>query len=248
MTALFQDPQDQQALRELVVQVCRLLYDKNLIPASDGNVSVRWGNEYVIITPAGVFKGLLQPQDLVITDLQGNPASEDIAPSNGLRPSGELHTHLTAYRQRADVRAVVHAHAPITTALTVAGISMAPCVLPETLVTVGTIATTAYANPTSEQMSAIISDLVREHDALVLDRHGALTVGSSLLKAYALMEKVEHTAQILLYAHLRGKVQLLAPEDIRHLSALRDTMLGPGRHFYGPDCAICGACEGLDDD
>lgn len=241
------DPTELQPLRERVAQVCRMLYDKGLIPASDGNVSVRWGERYLLITPAGVFKGLIAPEDLVLCDLEGNPAPEALAAANGLPPSGELHTHLAVYRLRPDVRAVVHAHAPMVTALSVARVSLAPCVLPETLVTVGTIATTAYANPTSPQMPDIISGLIPDHDALVLDRHGALTVGPSLLQAYALMEKVEHTAQVLFAARLLGNVQLLAREDIRHLSALRDRLLGPDRHFGGPSCALCGQCPGLDD-
>ena len=246
MAITMKDPVELPALRERVAMVCRMLYDKGLIPASDGNVSVRWGEDYCLITPAGVFKGLIDPEDLLLVDLEGRPAPEEIAPRNGLKPSGETHTHLAAYRIRPDVRAVVHAHAPLVTALTVAGISMAPCVLPETLVTVGTIATTAYANPTSPQMIDIISDLIAEHDALVLDRHGALTVGPSLLKAYALMEKMEHTAQVLINAHLLGKVQLLESKDIAHLSRLRDGLIGPNRHFCGPSCALCGQCEGID--
>ena len=240
------DPTELQPLRKRVAQVCRMLYDKGLIPASDGNVSVRWGERYVLITPAGVFKGLIGPADLVLCDLGGGLAPESLAAPNGNYPSGELHTHLTVYHLRPDVRAVVHAHAPMVTALSVAGVSLAPCVLPETLVTVGTIATTAYANPTSPQMPDIISGLILDHDALVLDRHGALTVGPSLLHAYALMEKVEHTAEVLFRARQLGHVQLLAREDIRHLSALRDRRLGPGRHFAGPSCALCGQCEGID--
>ena len=246
MTITMKDPLELSALRERVAMVCRMLYDKGLIPASDGNVSVRWGEDYVLITPAGVFKGLIEPEDLLLLDMQGRPAPEHLSPGNGLAPSGETHTHLTAYHLRPDVRAVVHAHAPLVTALSVAGISMAPCVLPETLVTVGTIATTAYANPTSEQMPEIIGELIKKHDALVLDRHGALTVGPSLLKAYALMEKVEHTAQVLINAHLLGRVQQLDLTDIRHLSALRNQLLGPNRQFDGPSCALCGQCEGVD--
>lgn len=233
----------EQALRREIVQVCRLMYQKNLIAATDGNVSARWNDDYLITTPASVAKGFIEPDDLVVTDCDGQLAPEEIAPHNGRRPSAELRLHLEVYRQRPDARAVVHAHPPITTALTVAGISLAPCVLPETLVTMGTIATTEYATPTSAQGPVVVRELIRDHDALVLDRHGAVTMGSSPMDAYAKMEKVENTAIVLATAHQLGHVQTLPPDEVRRLSVMRARLLG--RPFPGPDCARCGACQGL---
>jgi len=239
------DRQAEQGLRREVILVCQLLYQKNLIAATDGNVSVRWGSEYLITTPSGLAKGVIQAEDLVVTDLQGNLAPEAVAVHNGYRPSSELRTHLEAYRQRPDVRAVVHAHPPIATALSVAGVSLAPCVLPETLVNLGTILTTQYATPTSADVPLVIRDLIGNHDALVLDRHGAVTVGASAMDAYTKMEKVENTAVILAVAHTLGRVRTLPVDEVRRLSAKRNALLAPERSFTGPDCELCGACEGL---
>lgn len=239
------DRECESALRREIVKVCRLMYQKNLIAATDGNVSVRWGESHLITTPSGLCKGLIEQRDLVVTDLEGRIAPDEVAPRNGYRPSAELRTHLEAYRQRPDIRAVVHAHPPITTALTVAGVSLAPCVLPETLVNLGTIVTTDYATPTSAQVPVVIRELIRDHDALVLDRHGAVTVGRSLMEAYAKMEKVENTALVIWVARTLGRVQTLPVDEVRRLSAKRDGMLGPERTFGGPDCDRCGECEGL---
>ncbi len=244
-STVFPDRAAESALRQQIVQICRLLYQKNLIPAVDGNVSVRWGESYLITTPSGVCKGFIEPGDLVATDLAGQVAPDDLAPHNGRRPSSELRLHLEIYRRRPDVRAVVHAHAPITTALTVAGISLSACVLPETLVTLGQIVTTHYATPTSAQGPEVVRDLIADHDALVLDRHGAVTVGRTLLEAFAHMEKVENTAAVLWTAHTLGRVKTLPLDEVRRLSAMRAQMIGPHRPFPGPDCTLCGACEGL---
>jgi L-fuculose-phosphate aldolase len=232
-----------------VVQVCRLLYAKNLISAVDGNVSVRLSEGLLLTTPSGVSKGLLRPEELVVTDLSGQMVSVGADPSVGpsLRPSSELRMHLEIYRQRADAQAVVHAHPPLATALTVAGVSLAPCLLPETLVNLGTIVTAPYATPTTAQVPLAIRDLVPDHDALLLDRHGAVTMGSSLLDAYTKMEKVENAAQVLTTARLLGRVRPLPLEEIRRLSAKRDGLLAPARRFPGPDCARCGACAGVGD-
>lgn len=239
------DRNDERTIRQEIVEVCRLMYGRHLIAASDGNVSVRWGEDYVMTTPSGLYKGLLRPEDMVVTDLNGRPAPESVAPHNGYGPSAELRLHLEAYRQRPDVRAVVHAHPPITTALTVAGVSLAPCILPETLVTLGTIVTTAYATPTTAQGPEVIRPYIRDHDALVLDRHGAVTVAEHVFGAYAHMEKVENTAEVILAARQLGRVKTLPLDEVRRLSAMRDAVLRPGRAFAGPDCHLCGACEGL---
>ena len=216
-----------------------------MIAATDGNVSARWGESYLITTPSGLFKGLIEPQDLVVTDMSGRMVEAGLRPAPTLRPSAELRMHLEAYRQRPDIRAVVHAHPPITTALTVAGVSLSACVLPETLVTLGTILTTEYATPTSAQGPVIIRELIRDHDALVLDRHGALTVGGSPMDAYKKMEKVENTALVIRDARVLGCLKILPIDEVRRLSAMRDELLGPDRTFAGPDCDRCGACEGL---
>ncbi|MFO7917229.1 MAG: class II aldolase/adducin family protein [Anaerolineae bacterium] len=233
----------ERALREEIVQVCQHMYDKDLIAATDGNVSARWGEDHLLVTPSGVNKGLIGPQDVLLTDLKGRKVSTETMSPNEYEPSAELRLHLEIYRQRADVRAVVHGHPPITTALTVAGISLEPPVLPETLVTVGVIPTTDYATPSSSQGPVVVRELICEHDALALDRHGAVTVGATPLKAYFKLEKVENTAYVILMARLLGRLQTLPEEQVRHLTELRAEMLGPNAHFAAPDDDLCGLVQ-----
>jgi len=219
----------ERAIRKEICRVCRLLYEKDLIAPLDGNVSMRWGNDYLIITPSGMFKGQLVPDDLVVTDLTGALVSEAVSPANGQQPSAELRLHLEIYRQRPDVRAVVHAHPPITTAFAVAGRSLDAPVLPESLVYTGVIATTAYATPTSAQGPEVVRELIRDHDALVLDRHGAVTVGQSAMDAFGKMAKVENTALVILLAHLLGRVQELPPDEVALLGQKRRAHLAAAK-------------------
>ncbi len=236
----------EQALRAEIVRACRLMYARGLIAATDGNVSARLGADLLLATPSGVPKGLVEEEDLVATDLQGQPIAGEPHP-RGYRASAELRLHLEAYRRRPEVRAVVHAHPPVTTALTVAGISLAPCVIPETLVNLGTIVTTEYATPTSAQGPVVIRELIGRHDALVLDRHGAVTVGLSVMDAYAKMEKVENTAAVLATARQLGEVRILPLGEIRRLVEMRAQALGIAPSEAAPDCARCGACPGYRD-
>lgn len=210
----------EQELREEILLVGRLLHQKGFVAATDGNISVRWGADRVLATPSGLSKGFMAPEDIIITDLEGrlvDPAAE----ARGLKPTSELQLHLEAYRQRADVWAVVHAHPPMATAFTIAGLSLEPCVIPEVVVTLGTIPTAPYATPGTPEGSKVIRELIRTHDAILLDHHGAVAVGRTAMEAYLKLEKVEHAAQIVFMARQLGRVIPLSPAQMSTLIAIR---------------------------
>lgn len=218
-------------LREEIVQVGRLMYDKNLICAIDGNISARLDGERLLITPSGLPKGLLTADQLLIVDLDGCVSAGQPA---GLKPTSELPMHLEAYRRRPDIQAVVHAHPPLAVALTIAGIPQSLNILPEVLLMVGRIPTAPYALPSSEENAAAIRTLIRDHDALMLARHGSLTVGNSPMHAFLRLESVEQNARILFsLAQLGGGDPLAAGTEldageVERLMRLREKMgLGP---------------------
>ena len=104
--------------RDQIVRVCRRMYERGTIAGTDGNVSVRLGEEQLLITPSGVHKGDLAQEDLVVADLTGAP----VRAAAGRRPSSEILMHLLCYRARPDVNAVVHAHPIHAVALAVSGV------------------------------------------------------------------------------------------------------------------------------
>jgi L-fuculose-phosphate aldolase len=201
-------------LKQEMVEICRMLHRKNLVAATDGNVSARVG-DYLLTTPSGVNKGWVKEEQLIIVDLNGG-----LVEGSG-RPTSELAMHLTVYRLRPEVQAVVHAHPPLATAFTIAGVSLEEQVLPEVVLNLGVILTAAYATPSSPEVPEAIRELIKNHDALLLDRHGAVTVGGDLMEAYNRMEKLEHTAMVLLMAHLLGGVRALPPEEVAKLLTLK---------------------------
>ena len=204
----------EKRLRQKLVAICRMLHHKNLIASMDGNVSVKFGDG-LLTTPSGVNKGFLEEDQIIVVDWNGRVIEGDG------QPTSELAMHLAVYRLRPEVEAVVHAHPPVATAFSIAGISMEDFVLPEVVMTLGVIPTASYATPTTEDVPAAICDLIRSHDALILERHGALTVGQDLMEAYNKMEKLEHTAVILLTALQLGRVQLLPPREVDKLMRLK---------------------------
>lgn len=203
-------------LRQRLVRICRMLHQKNFIAAMDGNVSVKFGDG-LLTTPSGVNKGFLEEEHLLLVDWNGR-----VVEGEG-QPTSELAMHLAVYRLRPEVEAVIHAHPPMATAFSIAGISLEDFVLPEVVMTLGVIPTAAYATPTTEEVPAAICDLIRNHDALILERHGALTVGQDLMEAYNKMEKLEHSALIIFAALQLGTVQCLPPREVDKLMRLKLT-------------------------
>lgn len=238
----YSERQRETALREEIVRVCRLMWEKGFVAASDGNASVRLGGDRLLVTPSGLSKGFLSPSDVVMTDMEGKPVRLFSHGDRGLKPSSEILLHLEVYRQRPDVHAVVHAHPPLAIAFTIAGISLAQCVLPEVVVNLGSIPTTAYATPSTAEGPEVIQGLIRDYDALILDRHGTVTVGPTVFDAYMKLEKIEHLAQVTLAARQLGRVGLLPQEEVRKLVEMRRQKLGLPPDYQGPGCVNCGAC------
>ncbi len=240
----YKDRRTEQAWREEIVRVCRLLHEKGYVVATDGNVSVRLRSNRILSTPSGLSKGFLAPEQLVVTDLEGRTVPSYEPVRRDLKPTSELLMHLEAYRQRPDIGAVVHAHPPICVALSIAGISLAQCLLPEVVVTLGLVPTARYATPSSAEGPGAIKDLIANHDALIIQRHGTLTVGKDPFDAYLKLEKVEHLAHVTLILRQLGRETPLPPAEISKLLQMRREK-GLAREGEEEDfCASCGVCDG----
>jgi len=212
-------------IRQEIVEYGRRAYARGLVAASDGNISFRLEPDRILITPTGSCLGFLQGSDLAVIDREGKPT--DGSP----RPTSEYRLHLEVYRLREDVRAVVHAHPPLCTAFSVAGVSLENYVLPEIAFTIGAIPTTAYSTPTTDEPPQVAAEYIQRCDAMILDRHGALTVGRDLRDAYFKMEKLEHTAEVVIAAHSLGRVRTLDESQIHRLMQARSDLGLEGRIY-----------------
>jgi L-fuculose-phosphate aldolase len=227
------------ALRADIVRVGQWMRQNDYIDGASGNVSARLSPDRILATPSGLPKGALSPEQLIIVNMRG----EKVDGLPELRPTSELLMHLEAYRRRPDVNAVVHAHPVTCIALSIAGVSLAECLVPEAVVVLGPIPTTPYATPSSEENQRAISEVVVSHDALVLQYHGSLTVGRDVLEAYLRLETLEHTAKIIALTKLLGGGSPLPPEQVTKLIQTRREW---GFARPGDDeefCVACGVCH-----
>lgn len=207
--------QDNLALREELVGVCRRLYERGLIAGPDGNVSARLGDDTILVTPSGMSKVDVKPEDLVVVGSDGARVA-------GYRePSSEVSLHVRIYSRRSDVGAVVHAHPPVATGFSVAGEGFEDYVLPELIVQLGEVPLVPYATPGTASLPDECEPYIGAHDAFLLANHGAVTTGPTLLVAHQRMESLEHAARITLVARLLGRVNELTPAQVAALLPAR---------------------------
>lgn len=220
-------------IKQDIVEVGRRIYQQGFVASNDGNISVRLNAHEVLTTPTGVSKGFMTPDMIIKVNLNGEVIS------GRLQPSSELKMHLDVYKNRPDVRSVVHAHPPTATGFAVAGIPLDRFVLPEIIISLGAIPIARYGTPSTEEIPLAVREYLQDHDAFLLANHGALTVGSDAFNAYYKMESMELFAKISLTARQLGNEREIPPQQVDKLMEVREKLGVKGRH---PHCMNCGRC------
>jgi len=277
-------------LRREIVAIGRRAYDRFFVAANDGNISVRLDDETVLMTPTGVSKGFMSPEEILKvrlggldeeeirhlvrrvvyrtagklpsapqatarhlvteTDVRAVPVGGQLSVPHGAlvtplawqvaverkvtlnkaqtspatlerqRPSSEAPMHTAIYHARADVGAVVHTHAPATTAFATTGVRLDEPLLPEVLAFIGPVALVPYARAGTLDLPRAMAPYLADHDAFLLANHGTVTVGRTLEEAYFRTERLELFARVRLAAHALGPTRPLPPEEIAQLTAM----------------------------
>ena len=216
-----------QSSFEIKKEICDIgkrIYDFGFVAANDGNISVKVGPNEYYCTPTGVSKGYMTPDMIIKIDAQGNKID------GKLNPSSEIKMHMRVYQERPDANAVVHAHPPVATAFTVAGVELDQYILPEAILTIGNVPTCDYGTPSTMEIPDSLDPYIQQHDAFLLRNHGALTVGCTLQKAFFVMDEVEFNAVICKHAMDLGAVHEISNDQLKKLMDLRKKMNLPGRH------------------
>ena len=213
-------------LREQICDVCHKMWQLGWVAANDGNVSVKLPDGTFLATPTGMSKSFITPEKLVHIDTEGRVLDG----LEGLKPSSEIKMYMRCYEEREDVGAVLHAHPPVATGYAVANKPLDDYSMIETVIALGSIPVTPYGTPSTYEVPEAIAPYLGEHDAVLLQNHGALTVGADLITAYYRMETLELFAKISLNAHLLGGAQELSRENIDRLISMRESYHVTGRH------------------
>ena len=208
------------AIKNQIVDAGHKLWDKGFVAANDGNITVKLNDKELLTTPTGISKKFLTVDMIIKCDMNGNPLVHNAK----YRPSSEAKMHLEVYRQRPDVKSIVHAHPPFCTSFAVAGIPLDKFILPEAILTIGAVPITPYGLPSTMEIPDAIRPYIQNTDAVLLANHGALTLGTDVINAYYKMETLEHNAHILFRSMQLGNVNVMSDKEVDRLMQLREKM------------------------
>jgi L-fuculose-phosphate aldolase len=190
-----------------VVEIAKRLYDRNMNAALGGNVSFRHGDE-ITITEAGINKGFMSANDVVVVDMDGNKLL-----GNG-KPSSEGKMHYEIYKLRPEVQAIIHAHPPFAVGFALAHRDLPDDILPEATILLGHVPCLPYVTPSTIELAREVAQGLAHRNAAFMANHGAITVGADLEEAYNRMELLEQTCMSVVYASVLGGVLHIPEKDM----------------------------------
>lgn len=205
-------------IKKAMCEYGALLYQRGLLAGTDGNMSVRLDDDRIMVTPSGMAKGRMTPDDQVIVDINGKHLQ------GNKKASSEVLMHLFVYQNRPEIKACVHSHAPFATSFAAAGIELSGDILPEIVVYIGKIPLTDYAPPGTDAVPKSLEPFVEESNAFLLRNHGLLTIGRDLEEAYNRHEVVEHYARIVHLARQLGNINAIPSDDFKRLEKIRQKL------------------------
>ena len=222
-------------IKQDICEIGQRIYNKGFAAANDGNITVRISDNEVLCTPTMQSKGFLKPDDICLIDMTGKQLA------GRKKRSSEALLHLEIYRQRSDIKSVVHCHPPHATAFAVAREPIPQCVLPEVEVFLGDVPITRYETPGGQAFADTILPFVQKSNVIILANHGTVSFGEDVEKAYWWTEILDAYCRILMLAKSLGKVNYLNEKEERELLALKDKwgFADPRNTDDYKNCDIC---------
>lgn len=214
---------------EIKKQICDIgkrIYDRGMVAANDGNISVKISDNEFLCTPTGVSKGFMTPEYICKVDAEGN-----VIQANGnFKPSSEIKMHMRVYKERPDVKSVVHAHPIYATSFAIAGIPLSQPIMPEAVIALGCVPIAEYGTPSTNEIPDAVEKYLQHYDAVLLANHGALAYSDSLLNAYHKMESLEFYAELLFKSKQLGGPKELSEAQVQRLYEIRRQFGLTGKH------------------
>lgn len=207
-------------VKEQFVWVCQQLYAKNLVHATSGNISCLDEQGQLLISPSGYCLDEVDVASVVTLDDHINNGVLQPNKKNQVKPSSEWRIHQAIYKARPEIKAVVHAHPPKTTALAITGKDLTTPYLAEAVVMLGPVPLVEYIMPGSEALADRLYEGFKNYNGLILQNHGVFAVGKDLREAYFRMELIESLAEMMILAHEIGSPQPLSMDDLQAIDAL----------------------------
>jgi L-fuculose-phosphate aldolase len=200
--------------RKEVARFMRRLYRQGLTTTSGGNISLKVSGDIILITPSATDKGRMKWKEVGIMSILG----ENLTPD--LKPSIESALHLSIYKKNSKVSAIVHAHPVFASSFTAMKCTINTSLTAEARAICGEPRFVPYALMGSSELAEIAAENAVEADILLLENHGILTTGSTLLNAFDKLEVLENAAKMTLIVEITGKKRVLSSTRIREIEKI----------------------------
>ena len=194
--------------RDEIIEIINRIYQNGLTTTSGGNLSILDKDGCIWITPKGVDKGALKPDDIVRVFPDGTF-------EGNYEPSSEFPFHLAIYKARSDIRAIVHAHPPALVSFAITRKIPDTHIVPKASEICGKVGYAKYALPGSDKLGKEIANIFKKgHDTVLMENHGIVTVGDRLMHAFQRLEILDFCARLTLKANILGKVRILSKREL----------------------------------
>jgi L-fuculose-phosphate aldolase len=227
--------QNVHKIKQDMCDIGRRIYNRQFAAANDGNITVRVSDNEVLCTPTLHCKGFLKPEDIATIDMTGKQIA------GRKKRSSEALLHLEIYKQREDIKSVVHCHPPHATAFAIAREPIPQCILPEVEVFLGDVPITKYETPGGQAFADTIIPFVEKTNVMILANHGTVSYGETVEQAYWWTEILDSYCRMLMLAKQLGNVEFLSQQKSQELLDLKDAWgyKDPRNTKEFEDCDIC---------
>jgi len=201
-------------LKQQIADIGKRLSNKGLSPGFSGNISIKYG-KYFLVTPSGFPLGEVTKDDVVFID-------KDFKVIDGKHnPSSEAKMHIEIYTIRPELEAIIHCHAPKSSAFAVADVPLSQPVLAESIFHFGNIPLAKYHLPSTIEVAKETARYFSDSDVVLMQNHGVVVGGKTLKEAYYKMETVEYTAEVILNAKILGGGKELSEQQVQEIIDLK---------------------------
>lgn len=208
---------EKTVLREEICHAAHQIARVGYVAANDGNLSARCPDGHILVTPTGVYKGDVRPEQLLEMTLEG-----EVVRDGGLGPSSETPMHLALYRRCPDLGGVVHTHSPYALCMASLGEALTRPITADMVLLLGRVPCLPYLTLGTEELARSVAETGETANAALLACHGAVTWGRDLKEAWYRTQALEqYCRQLYLQRMIGGPAQEIPPEEVEKLIARR---------------------------
>lgn len=203
------DEKEFYKLANRMVNAAKRLYNRDILSGVGGNISIRTSNpDHIILSPSGIPIAGMFPDDLCLVDISevGQDKFKILKARHEF--TSEIYLHSKIYKNRPEIKAIVHSHPPMVTAYACTNKEINFKILEDQKWYIGEVEYLPFVSSSTKELAEVAWPKLTKNYILILKNHGMVALGDSLCEAVNITELLEELAKISYYAQdiSKGKV------------------------------------------